>query len=208
MWQDDATKLVLRSSSDDLTAWFVAARGGDSAALGKMLQAFNPYLSSIARRDVPGTLRGKCDGEDLVQETLLAAHLGFLQFLGRDVDDFRAWLRGILKHVISAHIRRYRDTHKRSLVRELSLEGYLELCLIADEPVDPEQTARIRVIAGEQSAALARALERLPDDDRLVIHLRSRDSLSFGEIGCRMNRSPEAARKLWGRAVARLRRML
>ena len=79
--QDDPSGMVLSSRSDDLTAWLVAARGGDSVALGDLLQAFRRYLSSIAERDAPAMLRGKCDVADTVQETLLGGKKGHVALL-------------------------------------------------------------------------------------------------------------------------------
>jgi RNA polymerase sigma-70 factor (ECF subfamily) len=49
-------------------------------------------------------------------------------------------------------------------------------------------------------------VERLPEDRRRVIALRHEEGLSFDEIAQRMGRTPAAVRKLWFRAVARLRR--
>src|SRR5215472_3714424 len=99
------------------------ARGGDAQALGVLLQSFHPYLLSIARRGMPGALRGKCDDSDLVQETMLEAHRGFAGFEGSNSDHLRIWLRGILRHNLMDLIRRYRDSTKRSIARERSLEA-------------------------------------------------------------------------------------
>jgi RNA polymerase sigma-70 factor, ECF subfamily len=56
--------------------------------------------------------------------------------------------------------------------------------------------------------ALDRALEQLPEDYQTVIWLRHRDKLSFAEIGARTNRSADAARMCWTRAVKRLQEIL
>ena len=56
----------------------------------------------------------------------------------------------------------------------------------------------------EQDQALRAALGRLPEDYRRVITLRYEEQLPFEEIGRLLQRSPEAARKLWARAVERL----
>jgi hypothetical protein len=39
-----------------------------------------------------------------------------------------------------------------------------------------------------------------------VIELRNRERLTFAEVGQRMGRSAEAARKLWARAIELLRK--
>ena len=59
--------------------------------------------------------------------------------------------------------------------------------------------------AREQAEALQRALARLPEDYRRVVVLRYREERSFAEIGMLMDRSADAARKLWARAMERLR---
>jgi RNA polymerase sigma-70 factor (ECF subfamily) len=59
-------------------------------------------------------------------------------------------------------------------------------------------------MAHEQAEALRCALERLPDDYRRVLTLRYQEERSFEEIGGLMERSANAARKLFARAVERL----
>jgi RNA polymerase sigma factor (sigma-70 family) len=62
-----------------------------------------------------------------------------------------------------------------------------------------------QAIEREQARALHEALARLPADYCQVLGLRYQEGRSFEEIGQLMNRSPDAARKLWGRAMERLR---
>jgi DNA-directed RNA polymerase specialized sigma24 family protein len=59
-------------------------------------------------------------------------------------------------------------------------------------------------MAHEQAEALEQALAGLPKDYRQVILLRYQEEHTFEEIGRLMNRSADAARKLWLRAVERL----
>jgi RNA polymerase sigma-70 factor, ECF subfamily len=181
-----------------------AARSGNAQALGVLLQSLQPYLLSIARRKLPCHLRGKCDGADLVQETLLEAHRHFGRFDGIDSDDLRVWLCGILNLNLKDCLRRYRDASKRSINREWPFEARdAELAL-----VDPYPTPCAYSIVQEDVAALRQALSRLPEHERFVITLRYFDLFAFDEIGQRLGCSPEAARKLCSRAIARLRRML
>jgi RNA polymerase sigma-70 factor, ECF subfamily len=60
-------------------------------------------------------------------------------------------------------------------------------------------------VADEEAEALRAAVERLPGDYRQVIELRYYRQLAFEQIGDEMGRSPEAARKLWVRAMDCLR---
>jgi RNA polymerase sigma-70 factor (ECF subfamily) len=59
-------------------------------------------------------------------------------------------------------------------------------------------------IRREDASAVTSAVDRLPDDYRLVLHLRYWDGLTFQQIGDRIGRSAEAVRKVWYRAVQRL----
>jgi RNA polymerase sigma-70 factor (ECF subfamily) len=60
----------------------------------------------------------------------------------------------------------------------------------------------------ERAQALQRALSQLPEEYRRVITLRHYEEQSFEEIGKQMERSTDAARKLWARAIERLRQEL
>lgn len=205
MWQGDAAGDA--PSSSGFATLLGAARGGNVQARGVLFQSFQPYLLGIARRGLPVNLRGKYDGADVVQETLLEAHRGFAGFDGADPDDLRAWLCGILRHNLLDLIRRYRGASKRSIFRERSLEDGLESGDFSGGAVDPSPTPSSVSVVRESVVALEEALSRLPADERAVIVLRHFDSLPFREVGRRLGRSTDAARKLWSRAIVRLQRM-
>ena len=57
-------------------------------------------------------------------------------------------------------------------------------------------------------ARLREAILALPDEYRTVLMLRTWERLPFGEVGKRMDRSPDAARMLWARAVQQLSQQL
>jgi RNA polymerase sigma factor (sigma-70 family) len=56
-------------------------------------------------------------------------------------------------------------------------------------------------MAREQDEALERALAQLPESSGQVIRWRNYERCSFEEIGRRLGKSAEAARKVWVRAV-------
>jgi RNA polymerase sigma-70 factor (ECF subfamily) len=62
--------------------------------------------------------------------------------------------------------------------------------------------------ASERERLIARQLERLSEHHRLVILWHHRDGLPFDEIGRRLHRSADAARRLWSRAVDRLQELM
>ena len=69
-------------------------------------------------------------------------------------------------------------------------------------------TPSAAVVRQEQDEALQAALARLPDDYRRVLALRYDEERTFEEIGTLLQRSPNAARKMWLRAIERLQREL
>lgn len=184
--------------------WLAAARAGSREDLGKVLEAARQYLLSIARQELDPDLRAKNSPSDVVQETFVEAQRDFGQFQGDTEDELLAWLRQLLLHRVGKLRRRYRDTQKRRLVREVALGGDDS----SDGPVGglaanvPSPSGQ--AMAHEQDQALREALGRLPEDYRQVITLRYQEQLPFEEIGRLLQRSPDAARKLWARAVEQL----
>jgi RNA polymerase sigma-70 factor (ECF subfamily) len=191
--------------STEAARWLAAARAGSAAALGQVLETCRQYLLLIAGRELDPDLRAKGGASDLVQETFLEAHRDFARFHGNSEAELRAWLRQLLLHHLGKFTRRYRGTHKRQVGCEVRLEpdgsSDTRVLQISADILSPSGEA----MAHEQTEAVQQALERLPEDYRRVIALRYQEELSFEEIGKLMNRSPNAARMLWSRAVERLR---
>src|SRR5262249_42690451 len=72
----------------------------------------------------------------------------------------------------------------------------------------PVPTPSAGLAADEEIALLHQALERLPDDYRRVVHLRSQEGRSFEETGPLMGRTANAVGLLWLRAVERVKHEL
>jgi RNA polymerase sigma-70 factor (ECF subfamily) len=183
------------------------ARGGDSAALGELLQGFQPWLYVLARVQIDSRFLGKFDPSDVVQQTLLEACRDLPQFRGTTEAELAAWLRQVLAHVLAHEVRRYHGTQQRDLAREVSLEQELAASsqrlgsVLAASDSSPSQQA----VRHEQELLLADVLARLPDDYREVIILRNLEGLAHEEVASRMGRGVGAVRMLWVRALARLR---
>ena len=192
----------------DVSDWLPAARAGSIEALGQALEQFRRYLLRIAERELDPQLRAKGGASDLVQLTFLEAQRDFARFHGDSAPELRAWLRRLLVDNLANFERRYRGTAKRRVTREVALDP-------GSSSPSPESGAyatgpspSAEAMAHERAQTLQRALDQLPEDYRRVITLRHHEQHSFEEIGKLMERSPEAARKLWSRAVERLRQEL
>jgi RNA polymerase sigma-70 factor, ECF subfamily len=186
--------------------WLAAAQAGSREALGQVLETFRGYLLLVADREMDPELQAKGGASDLVQETFLEAERDFGQFRGGSLDELRAWLRRLLLNNVANFTRQYRRRAKRNVGREVPLEGGGSSdergAGLAADTVSPSGQA----MAHEQAEALARAMERLPPDYRQVLALRHEGQLTFEEIGQRMERTANAARMLWLRAVERLQK--
>lgn len=193
--------------SGELHSLIEAARGGSTEALGRLLEHFRPYLLQVAGSAHPAHLQGKAGDSDLVQQSFLEAHQNFSRFEGTTEAELAAWLRRILDCNV-ANVSRDYHTAKREVGREVPLadpasskDGLAQLAASGPSPSG-------RVAAGEEAAAIERALARLPEEYRQVIVLRNREQHSFAEVGRAMNRSADAVRKLWTRAIEKLQQEL
>jgi RNA polymerase sigma-70 factor (ECF subfamily) len=159
----------------------------------------------IANRELDGALQAKEGASDVVQQTLLQAHRGFAQFNGTSRADVLAWLRRILLNNLANVRRRYAQAENRQIDREVSIDQSGLAARFKECLAVPTPSPDCRVAAAEASAALDQALVEAPQDYQEVILLRHGQELSFAEIGELMDRSEEAARKLYVRAIEHLR---
>ena len=147
---------------------------------------------------------------DIVQDTFLAAGRDIEQFRGAGPAELRGWLNGILKHLIINTRRRYRGTGKRRVGREIAggrggeRAGETGGATISASATSPSG----RAMRQERELALHRVLMGLPEHYRQVIEWHHQERLSFEAIAGRLGVSAEAARKVWGRALLRLREAL
>ena len=188
--------------------WLPAARAGSREALGKLLEATRQYLHTIAQQELDADLRAKNSPSDVVQETFVEAQRAFEHFQGDTEAELLAWMRQLLLHRVGKLRRRYRDTQKRRLAREVALGGGESSEGPAGGLAAGGLSPSGQAMEHEQDQALQAALGRLPEDYRRVITLRYEEQLPFEEIGRLLHRSPAAARKLWARAVERLQEEL
>ena len=133
------------------------------------------------------------EAEDITARTFQRA----LEHLGRDEDrgaPFSAWLYRIA-HNLVANWHRDRSRLQR---RVISLGEMLQLHPQEDGP------ARLGE-SGEEQAALAGAIRRLPSDRQLLLVLKFSEELPNAQIGRVMSRSEGAIKSLYHRTLVALR---
>jgi RNA polymerase sigma-70 factor (ECF subfamily) len=188
---DAEMELILRS-----------ALSGDELSRQRIIESCRTYLLAIAQGYLDDPLRAKIGSSDIVQETCIKAHAAFDQFRGQSYPELLAWLRQCLANNLADVRRKYRGAQQRDVSREVPAtdESQKGRGAIVDPLLTPSSAADL----GEQVTILRSALLQLPEEYRQVILWRNWDQMNFAEIGQRLQRSEEAARKLWNRAVAKL----
>jgi RNA polymerase sigma factor (sigma-70 family) len=139
----------------------------DEQMLAGLLAELRPRLELIARH------RGLADAEDLVQDTMLAAVVGFREGRYRSESTIETWIYGIFRHKVAD---RYR-ARSRDASRLVPLED--------DHALDGAGTAAGtlgRAVDRELEIAVEQVLGSLPPRHWLVLMLNWRQGLKTHEI--------------------------
>ncbi|MCS6901714.1 MAG: sigma-70 family RNA polymerase sigma factor [Myxococcales bacterium] len=162
-------------------------RGEHREALARCARAYGPALGGLCMAFVGS----QAEAEELVQETLLAAHDAFPQYRGEA--SIRAFLFGIARKVCARAVeRRARRDARLHLVQD-----------------DLHQQDASEMTATRQRALKAReALTTLKPTEREALLLRYEADLSFREVAEACGCDEAAARKRVSRALMRLRETL
>lgn len=177
------------AASGEITAWLDNARGGDRAALDRVLCSLYQELHGMARRQLYGHQGHTLDATALVHESylkLLGAH-GTARF--DDRAHFFAYAASTMRSVVVDYAR-----------NRLARKRGGDLKRVAEMPEDIE-CSQLRLDEG--ALALDSALEQLAHADaRLakVVELRYFGGLSELEIAALMDRSERSVRRDWQKA--------
>jgi RNA polymerase sigma-70 factor (ECF subfamily) len=184
--------------------FLTAARCGEADALGWALESCRNYLLLVAERELDPRLRAKGGASDVVQQTFLEAQQDFGRFHGTSEAELLAWLRRMLLNNVANFRRHWAGTAKRRADREQPLTAPGSSRAGGSWIADGGPTPSRELMADERDAAVRAAVARLPDDYQQVLRLRYQEDQPFEEIARLMNRTANAVRKLWARAVERL----
>ena len=197
-----------KPTTRDFDMQLVAARQGLEPALDELFRRYRSLLKMLVDAHLQGPFRAKADSSDIVQETFLQAAKNLDGFRGETESAFIAWLRSILDCQLSSFYR-YHYATKRSINTEERLDAHWEQSsAMLDRALCVTSSPSARVAAEERLIALSDAIESLPDHYRTVIVLRHVRGDSFSDIAATMNRSVDSVKKLWTRALAKLRHMM
>ena len=169
--------------------FLVGALDGDDRARDDLLDRIRPRLVLWVTTRLSAGLREKVEPEDVVQEILLGVHKSLDRFHGDDDRAFLRWLFTIAENRI------------RDLVDHFGARKRQAQPLRAREQTSPSQGA----LRNEMAERVRDALTRLGDDHRKVIQMRRFEELDVPEIAQAMDRSENAVRILYCRAIQALK---
>jgi len=179
------------SPSRTLTDQEIAVRtlGGDREAFAAIVARYESAVYGIAY----SVLQDRDDAEDIAQEAFVKAFANLKAYDQRR--PFKPWLCRIAANAAVSRLRRRRPA---ASLDEWSSD---RLPAVSAEP-DP---VRAEVERRELQGKLDQAVDRLPEDARLLFTLRYREDLSVQEVAEALGRKPNAVAVALHRLRLRLR---
>lgn len=173
----------------DETVLLDRARSGDRDALDALVGRYAGDVYGLALR-----ILGDSDlAQDAAQDAFVSALGAVARFRGDA--SFRTWLLRIAANAARSIGR------KRGRRRESPLPA-------ADGVASPQRDAEETVIARMEGERVAKALEKLPEKQRIAVTLRTYQGLSYREIGQVAGCSEGSARVNYHLGVKRLRKLM
>ncbi|MGE3819923.1 MAG: RNA polymerase sigma factor, partial [Isosphaeraceae bacterium] len=176
--------------------------------LGENLEAFRGYLKRVADHGLGRSLSAKVGASDLVQDTFLQARRKLSSYRGRTTVEWMSWLEAIMRNRLANVRRHYMDTDRRRVDREISISPVGADTQYGPDPglADTLNSPGAQAVQHEREIALRKAIEELPERYRQVVRGHHEEGLSFEALAERLGVSPGVVKRLWGKALLRLRK--
>ncbi len=152
-----------------------SATAGDIDSFNQLVVRWERPIYALAYR----TLGRDEDARDVVQEAFMRAYRGLRGFKGQA--KFSSWLYRITLNLCRDWMRRER---RAPIVAVPEGTDPIEL---ADDRASPVESVEDLVARREMSAAVARAMAELPEEQRAAIMLKEYHGLTFQEIAEMLN---------------------
>ena len=176
-------------SLDQTRELLSGALDGQQGAKGELLERVRPRVVLWVASRMSPALRAKIEPEDLAQEILLAVHKSWDGFRGANERSFFAWLFRIAENRIRDQVDHF-GARKRQAVPLLSFS---------------QTSPSTRAARAELVVRIQDALQHLSEDYRKVIQLVRLEERAVADVAELMDRSPNAVRVLYCRALKAMR---
>ena len=202
---------MMCANQSDTDIFLDRARAGDASALNSLLGRHRTRLKRMVATRLDGRLKSRIDPSDVVQDAMVDAARRIDDYLASGDRLFYVWLRQIawdrLVDLFRAHI----TAGKRSVLRELSLEGCVSdesFVQLADQLASDSLGPSARAMQEEVQARVYAAMNLLSAKDREILVLRHLEQLNVREIAETLSISTTAVTTRHLRALQRLRKLI
>ena len=186
------------------------SKSGVKQAREELFTELKGYLDIVADRNLGIGARQKVGASDIVQSSFIRIIENFEDFRGETSAELKAWIKTIVKNEIHRVNRTY-STEKRDTKREVSISPKKDDSFATANspvPIDDEATPSSGALKNEQRRRVHDILSQMKPEQAEVIRLRNIESLSYREIGKKMDRSEKSASQLWYRAMVNFEKKL
>lgn len=178
--------------------WMARAKEGDTEALRELIECHqHRIIGTVAKM-----LGDESDAEDIAQQVFIRVW----KSAGRYVPTakFTTWLFKITRNLVFNEIRRRKRHPAQSLDRPFDDDDERPM-----QAADPGAKAPdITLLDREMQAAIQKAIDELPETQRMAVILRRYDDISYEEIGEILDLSVPAVKSVLFRARTELREKL
>lgn len=186
------------------------AIAGDQVALSVLLTELEPLLRRRLEGRTPMDLRSVLDADDLLQDVYSDVFRAITRFRPQDDGAFDRWLATVALRRLRAEIRRHRAAKRGGGARDVRrVAGGDESAITLLRLIESAEKTPSRAVASrELVAAVAAALDRLPESHREAVRLVHLEGLTVAEAAARMGRTDRAVHNLCFKARQHLRELL
>jgi len=146
-------------------------KNGIEKTFGELVDSYKDMVFRVCF----GFARNREEAEDITQDVFLAVYKNLLTFKRKS--DISTWIYRIAVNKSLNHVRKGKRTKVFSLFTKDSEAGNIR----DSEPVDPS-TAERRILSAERSMIIKKALDDLPDNQRIAFTLHNIEGFSYDKI--------------------------
>lgn len=205
---DDALRRELPDPSESMVL-LDQYQGGDEAALGELLERYQPRIRRIVRILLGRQLREKLQSMDVVQEVHLVALRKLKEFRPRSQGSLIHWLSQIALNKIRDE-NKYNRAGCRDVGREVLLDapGPTSSSPGLEPAADSDMLPEERVWKKELREMLDDAVSQIPEHYQDVVVFRDYCGVSWKEVAERLGKSEGAVQMDHSRAWVKIRRIM
>ncbi|MCC6509603.1 MAG: sigma-70 family RNA polymerase sigma factor [Pirellulaceae bacterium] len=196
-----ANIVELTKSEDETLNEF---RQGGEVALARFFATLRSELHRMLRFRIDQRLKRRLDGSDIIQEAYMESCHRLASYLENPQIPPSAWVRRLVRQVLSKTQREHLDTQRRDVRREFHgnvLVTSVDIGELSASMTPPDA----RVQMGEMREKLIGILSTMPMLESEILTLVHFESRTLREAAAELNINLEAAKKRYRRAILRLK---